>query len=162
MSRRRKAIPWLMFIAILNVSHSQWATAESPNVSSTSNPVNHPDSPSSFNSPKKEPSDENVQQILSGDMYPDFVRSEGVAKSIAETILIDIYGREAIAQQLPLVAKLENGIWIVSGTFHRDKYLAEMKAATKNPNAHFSVSGGVAEIRISKKSGCILDVDHGE
>jgi hypothetical protein len=72
-----------------------------------------------------------------------FIPNEKTAIAVAEAVLIEIYGEKQINQEQPLSAKLDQEVWIVHGSLH-------------TPN------GGVAEIRISKKDGCILRVTHGK
>ena len=73
-----------------------------------------------------------------------FVPDEGTAIKIAEAVLLPIYGAEQISKEKPFVAKLKNGVWLVSGTLPRDWL------------------GGVAMVEISKADGKILRVTHGK
>ena len=75
-----------------------------------------------------------------------FVPNETTAITIAQAVLIPIYGKEKIEKQKPFKAKLENGIWIVSGTF----------------NMPTEWKGGTAIAEISKKDGKIIRVSHGK
>lgn len=79
---------------------------------------------------------------------PDgIVKDEKMALTLAEIVLISVYGSELIKKELPLKAKLINGkIWLVSGSF----------------NAPADSFGGVAEIRIRKKDGAVLGMIHGK
>ncbi len=72
-----------------------------------------------------------------------FVPDERTAIRIAEAVLSAIYGEKQIKSEEPFSAKLQNGVWTVSGT------IAE------------GVEGGVAEIKISKRTGTIISVTHG-
>jgi hypothetical protein len=72
-----------------------------------------------------------------------FIPNEKTAIAVADAVLAEIYGENQIKGEQPFTAKLDGGIWIVTGSLH-------------TPN------GGVAEIRISKKDGCILHVTHGK
>ena len=74
-----------------------------------------------------------------------FIPDERTAVSVALAVLEPIYGREKISAEQPFSAKLKDGIWTVTGSFPKG-----------------SRFGGVAEIRISRKSGCILSVAHGQ
>ncbi len=74
-----------------------------------------------------------------------YVAKERTAIRIAEAVLSDIYGDEQLKLELPLTARLENDVWIVTGTFPKGNYY-----------------GGVASISIEKDSGCILSVSHGK
>ena len=73
-----------------------------------------------------------------------FVPNERIAIRVAEVILDEIYGAEAIAAQKPLTAKLVGDTWVVNGS---------MPANAK---------GGVATIEIEKQSAKILRVSHGK
>lgn len=72
-----------------------------------------------------------------------FIPDEKTAITVAEAVLVEIYGENQIKGEQPFSAKLEGEVWIVTGSIH-------------TPN------GGAAEIRISKKDGCILHVTHGK
>jgi hypothetical protein len=72
-----------------------------------------------------------------------FVPNDRTAIAIADVVLVEIYGEKQINEERPFSAKLEHEVWVVRGTLH-------------TPN------GGVAEIRISKRDGCILHVTHGK
>jgi len=74
-----------------------------------------------------------------------FVPDEKTAVSVGLAVLEPIYGKDEISAEQPFSAKLKNGIWAVTGTFPRGQRF-----------------GGVAEVRISKKDGCILSVTHGQ
>lgn len=72
-----------------------------------------------------------------------YVPDATTAARVAEAILIPIYGEEHIKSELPLSASLKNDIWIVTG------------------HLPSGMVGGVAEVKISKRTGEILDVFHG-
>ena len=78
-----------------------------------------------------------------------FVPDVETAIAIAVAVWNPIYGKEQIAREKPYVATLTGDVWSVVGSL---------------PNAPNGapVSGGVAMIAISKRSGCILTVTHGE
>jgi hypothetical protein len=61
-----------------------------------------------------------------------------------EAILVPIYGEEQVKSELPLSAKLEGNVWVVIGSL---------------PDG---AEGGVAEVRISKRTGEILGAIHGK
>ncbi len=85
----------------------------------------------------------NITNLPSGGV----VRDEAIAVSIAEVILVSVYGADSIKRQMPLKAELErNEIWLVSGTF------------PSNSNT----KGGIAYIRIRKKDGAVLGMIHGK
>ena len=71
-----------------------------------------------------------------------FVPNEQTAVSIAEAVLMPIYGAEAIKKERPFKASLQNGVWTVVGTLPR------------------GLLGGVATIEISKIDGHVLRVTH--
>jgi hypothetical protein len=81
----------------------------------------------------------------------DFIYNETIALKIADIILRSRFGDARIDSQLPLNCILEDGVWIITGTFKEndDKSLPPKK-------------GGVAEIHISKKTGEILVLGHGK
>jgi len=73
-----------------------------------------------------------------------FIPDEKTAIRVAEAVLMPIYGEEQVVSQRPFTAKLKKDAWIVTG------HLPE------------GLFGGVAEIKISKKTGEILSVTHGK
>jgi hypothetical protein len=73
-----------------------------------------------------------------------YIKDASVAVAVADAVLKPIYGKSTIARQSPLRARLENGVWIVTGRLPHGRL------------------GGVAEIRISKATGEILQVTHGQ
>ena len=80
-----------------------------------------------------------------------FVPNEVTAIRIAKAVLMPIYGEENIKRERPFNARLIHGkggpssdTWFVNG------YLPP------------HMMGGVAEISISKDTGCILSVSHGQ
>ena len=73
-----------------------------------------------------------------------YVLDAATAVKIAETVLIPIYGKEKIAEEQPLLAKLKDDVWYVAGSL-KPGWI-----------------GGVAEIEISKDDGKILRVSHGK
>lgn len=88
--------------------------------------------------------------VAAREMQHTYTPSDGyvpnaiTAISIAEAVLIPIYGKEEIERQKPLQATLTEGIWKVRGTLPEE------------------MMGGVAEVDISKRSGEILRVTHGK
>ena len=77
-----------------------------------------------------------------------YVPDAATAIKIAEAILTPIYGKEVINREQPLVAQLNAGVWVVTGTLHCP--------------AHQRCLGGVAVIEIAKDDGRILRVSHGK
>ena len=72
-----------------------------------------------------------------------FIPTAEVAFQVAESIFINIYGKENIEEQKPFSINLENDIWIIKGTLYSRK-------------------GGVAYMEIRKSNGEILKVHHGK
>ena len=75
-----------------------------------------------------------------------YVASEQTAKSIAEAVLIPIYGKENIEKQKPFKVILKDETWIVEGS-------------TPDNRGRIYL-GGVFMIRISKFTGEILFLTH--
>jgi hypothetical protein len=73
-----------------------------------------------------------------------FVPNEKTAVRIAEAVLGAIYGEQQIASEQPFSAKLKGDVWAVTGSLPE------------------GMAGGVAEVRISKRTGEILGVTHGK
>jgi hypothetical protein len=72
-----------------------------------------------------------------------YVPNKETAISIAIAVWIPIYGKEQIESEKPYSAKLENGIWFVTGSIPE------------------GWAGGVAEAEISKDDGRIIRISHG-
>lgn len=72
-----------------------------------------------------------------------YVPNAETAIAIAKAVWVPIYGKSVLKNE-PVRASLVGDEWIVSGTFQGKG------------------SGGVATARISKSSGCIVEVIHGE
>ncbi len=73
-----------------------------------------------------------------------FIPDKKTALRVAEAILTAAYGEKQIATEQPLkIALLDNDVWMVWGTLDR-RYL-----------------GGVAVVKISKKTGKVLYLTHG-
>lgn len=75
-----------------------------------------------------------------------YVKNESTALQIAEAIAIAHYGKAKIDEERPLQVRLEGDMWIVEGTFHGEE----------------TTFGGVVLIRISKDTGCIVQMTHGK
>ena len=102
------------------------------------------DNPNSGGSAAISDSKENQKKF-----YTDYISNEVLAKKIADIIFRDRYGDALIDSQQPLRCVLEDGVWIVKGTFK------------KSSDKSFPIrKGGVAEIHISKKTGEILTLFH--
>jgi hypothetical protein len=74
-----------------------------------------------------------------------FIPDEKTAISVGVAVLEPIYGKDVVGGEQPFSAVLSGGIWTVKGTFPKGQRF-----------------GGVAELRISKKNGCIISVTHGQ
>jgi len=77
-----------------------------------------------------------------------FVPTEAIATAIAEVVLIPVYGKQQMASELPLKAKLSGSVWTVTGSVKCD-----------GPPGSIC-PGGAAEVRISKRTGQILFMTH--
>jgi hypothetical protein len=73
-----------------------------------------------------------------------YVPNKETAISIAIAVWLPIYSKEQIESEKPYTAKLNNGIWFVTGSL---------------PNGW---NGGVAEAEISKDDGKIIRISHGK
>ena len=85
--------------------------------------------------------------------YPKrgFVPDETTAVSIAEAVLIPVYGREQIESKRPFKAVLENVVWTVHGTLH----CSDGKGGVTT-----TCVGGTAEVKLSKTDGRIMKMIH--
>jgi hypothetical protein len=87
------------------------------------------------------------QGIVGGYKPADgFVPDEKTAIRVAEAVLMPVYGENRIIDERPFHGKLAEGVWTVEGTLH---------CATE-PDC----VGGTALVKISKKTGEILDMIH--
>jgi hypothetical protein len=75
-----------------------------------------------------------------------FVPDERTAIRIAEAVWIPIYGEKVIAAERPFRAKLEDGVWLVTGSL--------------DCPAGVLCMGGTASARISRRDGKVLKVMH--
>jgi hypothetical protein len=73
-----------------------------------------------------------------------YVPNEEAAIKIAIAVWEPIYGSKKIAQEKPYKAKLQNGVWFISGS---------LKSGWK---------GGVAEIEICKATAQVIRLSHGK
>jgi hypothetical protein len=73
-----------------------------------------------------------------------FIPDEQTAIKVAEAILSPIYGEKQIASEHPFHATLHEGVWTIEGSLPA------------------GWEGGVASIRIDKKSGAIISYIHGK
>src|SRR4051812_36641341 len=79
----------------------------------------------------------------------DYVPEEKTAIAIAEAILKPIYGEKTIMDEEPFRGGLNDGIWTVAGTLN----CRDSKGTVTS-----SCRGGVAEVRLSREDGRILNV----
>jgi hypothetical protein len=87
------------------------------------------------------------QTIVGGYKPADgFVPDEKTAIRVAEAVLMPVYGENHIIDQRPFHGRLAEGVWTISGTLHC-------------PTEPYCV-GGTAVVKISKKTGEILDMIH--
>jgi len=90
---------------------------------------------------------ESMQEQPHAYVPPDgFVPDAVTAVKIAEAVLIPVYGADQIHSEMPLTARLENGVWMIEGK------------GPSTPGAH----GGVAIVEISKKDATVLRMSHGK
>jgi NTF2 fold immunity protein of polymorphic toxin system component len=84
-------------------------------------------------------------------MSQQAVNNSAEAIKIAEKALTRIYGKRQTESERPFKAKLEDGVWTISGTLH-------CKDAKGKP-AEVCV-GGVAVARISAADGRVISTQH--
>jgi hypothetical protein len=75
--------------------------------------------------------------------HEDLIPDEKTAITIAETVLIPIYGKEQIDSEKPFHAQLSGDIWTVEGSL---------------PEGWV---GGVASVKLSKKDARVIKIEHG-
>jgi hypothetical protein len=73
-----------------------------------------------------------------------YIPDEKTAVRVGEAILSPIYGDDQIRHEEPFHATLNDGVWTVSGSLP--------------PNS----DGGVAVIRLDKKTGAVISYIHGK
>jgi hypothetical protein len=71
-----------------------------------------------------------------------FVPNRDTAIAVAEAVLTPIYGRDVVQAERPYTAKLEDGVWTVTGSI---------------PKGHV---GGASIVRISKADARVLFLIH--
>lgn len=82
------------------------------------------------------------------------VPDAATALSIAEPVLIKVYGKRNIDYERPLTATLDNGIWSVSGS------LCCPDANGQRTCEFGKCAGGVAVLKLRERDGKILSVSH--
>lgn len=76
-----------------------------------------------------------------------FVPTATVAVTVAEAVLIPVYGQQQIASERPFKAELSGGVWDVTGALH-----------CVPPDS--PCPGGTAQVKISKRTGEIVFMTH--
>jgi hypothetical protein len=74
------------------------------------------------------------------------VPDEKTAIAVAEAVLTPVYGQKQIESEEPFSVSLDGDTWSVHGSLPKGLY----------------VTGGEAEVEISKSKGCILHMIHGK
>jgi hypothetical protein len=80
-----------------------------------------------------------------------FVPDSTTAVTIAEAVLVPVYGKEKVESERPFKAKLKNSIWTVNGTLH---------CSGGKGGVTTDCVGGTAEVKLSKVDGRILKMIH--
>lgn len=73
-----------------------------------------------------------------------FVPNETTAVTIAEAILVPIYGKDAIERQKPFVVSLFGNVWTITGSLPKD------------------ILGGVFFVQIAKQDARVITLTHGK
>ena len=73
-----------------------------------------------------------------------FVPDQKTAIAVAEAVLAPIYGEQKVVAERPFTARLDGGVWTVSGSLPA------------------GFVGGVAEIKIRKSDASVVFVLHGK
>ena len=76
--------------------------------------------------------------------YDTLIKNKETAIAIVEPILFSIYGKKEIVSERPYECYLIEGFWYISGTLPQDW------------------QGGVFEIIINSKDGCVIKLTHGK
>jgi hypothetical protein len=79
------------------------------------------------------------------------VPDESTAISIAKAIAIPVYGANKIDREEPLKAKLDSGIWHISGTLHCGIWLSWYKS---------TCADGTIEVDLTASDGRVLKLIH--
>lgn len=87
-----------------------------------------------------------IRSVAAGSYTPKngFVPDKETAVRVAEAILVPIYGEKQVASEHPFSADLKGDVWTVTG------HLPE------------GWTGGVAEVKISKRTCQVISVNHGK
>jgi hypothetical protein len=80
------------------------------------------------------------------------VYDSAAAIARAEAVLIPVYGKKRIESERPFTATLKGDVWTVWGTL----YCPDGKGGVTR-----DCVGGVANVRIDKRNGRILHMEHG-
>jgi hypothetical protein len=81
-----------------------------------------------------------------------YVPDSATAVHIAEAVLVPVYGKKVIEAERPFTAKLQKGVWTVSGTLH-------CPGGNRVGTTEVCI-GGTAVVEISKTDGRILSMGH--
>jgi hypothetical protein len=81
----------------------------------------------------------------------DYVPDSSTAVTIAEAVLVPIYGKKQIESEEPFKAELKDGMWTVTGTLHCKD--------SKGNDAVFC-PGGTAVVELSKSDARIISLRH--
>jgi NTF2 fold immunity protein len=73
-----------------------------------------------------------------------FLPTKDVALAVAEVLLTEVYGKDAVQAQKPFSATLSENVWLIEGRFAGGKF----------------DKGGVARIKLSKLDGRVLYLMH--
>ena len=82
-----------------------------------------------------------------------YVPDSKTAVSIAEAVLMPVYGAKQIESERPFTATLKNEVWTVEGT---------LRCSDGKGGVSTDCAGGVAAVRISEKDARILYMIHGK
>ena len=80
-----------------------------------------------------------------------FVPDSTTAVTIAEAVLIPVYGKEKVESERPFKVTLENGAWTITGTLH---------CPNDSGGGTMICKGGTAEVKLSKADARILRMIH--
>jgi NTF2 fold immunity protein len=83
----------------------------------------------------------------------EYVSNAAAAIAIGRAVLIPIYGEKQIQSEEPLIAKRQGNVWTVSGTLYCGMSWWEKVLGD-------TCLGGTAEVKLSVKTGEILQVTH--
>jgi hypothetical protein len=82
-----------------------------------------------------------------------YVPDSKTAVSVAEAVLIPVYGTKQIESERPFKATLKDGVWTVAGT---------LRCPDGKGGLSTQCDGGVAVVRISSKDARVIYMMHGQ